>query len=455
MTTPEQAFEVNFDGIVGPTHNYSGLSYGNVASMDNKDTVSNPRAAALQGLEKMKVLYDMGCVQAVLPPHERPHIPTLKYLGFRGSDVDIAKAAFSFPNIYNNVMSSAAMWTANAATVTPSTDTTDRRVNISPANLMSKFHRAIEANFTYKILNKIFNDRHLFHVHPPLPNLPPFPDEGAANHTRFCRSHSDPGVHLFVYGFKAFKSNSLLPSRFPPRQSQEASLAIARRHQIPTERVIAVQQNPRAIDNGVFHNDVISVGNESFFLCHEEAFVTTDVTLEELRKKVEFHCSTKLNTLIVPANRISLDVAVKTYLFNSQLITLKDKSMAMIAPAECQDHPHTKEWLDEMLKNDDCPINNVQYFNLLESMRNGGGPACLRLRIVLNEKEIKTSHQGIYFSDILYRLLKAWITKHYRDRLSANDLADPKLIIETQTALDELTQILKLGPVYSFQKSEE
>ena len=27
------AYEVNFDGLVGPTHNYAGLSYGNVASL--------------------------------------------------------------------------------------------------------------------------------------------------------------------------------------------------------------------------------------------------------------------------------------------------------------------------------------------------------------------------------------------------------------------------------------
>ncbi|MGA8031441.1 MAG: N-succinylarginine dihydrolase, partial [Casimicrobiaceae bacterium] len=44
---------MNFDGIPGPTHNYSGLAQGNLAAERNAQQVSNPREAALQGLEKM------------------------------------------------------------------------------------------------------------------------------------------------------------------------------------------------------------------------------------------------------------------------------------------------------------------------------------------------------------------------------------------------------------------
>src|SRR3954449_10665729 len=81
--------EVNFDGIVGPTHNYAGLSFGNVASMSHRRAVSSPKQAALQGLAKMKFLHGLGVMQAVLPPHERPHLPTLRRLGFTGDDADI------------------------------------------------------------------------------------------------------------------------------------------------------------------------------------------------------------------------------------------------------------------------------------------------------------------------------------------------------------------------------
>ncbi len=52
--------EINFDGIVGPSHNYAGLSLGNLASARNAGAVSRPRDAALQGLAK-----DLGVSQQV------------------------------------------------------------------------------------------------------------------------------------------------------------------------------------------------------------------------------------------------------------------------------------------------------------------------------------------------------------------------------------------------------
>ena len=50
------AREFNFDGLVGPSHNYAGLSFGNVASFSNVKSASNPKQAALQGLAKMRAL---------------------------------------------------------------------------------------------------------------------------------------------------------------------------------------------------------------------------------------------------------------------------------------------------------------------------------------------------------------------------------------------------------------
>lgn len=86
-------------------------------------------------------------------------------------------------------------------------------------------------------------------------------------------------------------------------------------------------------------------------------------------------------------------------------------------------------------------------------MCNGGGPACLRLRVVLTDKELAAMLQGVVFNDTLYASLKGWITKHYRDKLEPADLADPSLYIESCRALDELTKLLKLGSLYSFQKN--
>ncbi len=88
------AIEVNFDGIVGPTHNYAGLAHGNLASQKFKKTVSNPRAAALEGLAKMKKLAELGVMQAVLPPQDRPAISVLRGLGLSGSDAAVLEKAW-------------------------------------------------------------------------------------------------------------------------------------------------------------------------------------------------------------------------------------------------------------------------------------------------------------------------------------------------------------------------
>lgn len=446
-------FEVNFDSLVGPTHNYSGLSFGNTASTAHKNASSNPKAAALEGLEKMYDLFGMGIMQAVLPPHERPYIPMLRQLGFGGTDAEALHACYrSMPELIPQITSSSFMWAANAATVCPSADSIDKKVHFTPANLVTKLHRSIEKRFTFELFNRIFPDRQLFTIHSPLPHYRQFADEGAANHTRFCPTNDGPGVHLFVYGFSSLRPLALQPSHFPPRQSLEACRALARRHQLPQQTVVYAQQHPRAIDAGVFHNDVASVGNGTFFLCHEDAFIATDVVIDELKNKVEEVCSAPLHPYIIHNHELTLDEAVKTYLFNSQILTLPNQTMAIIAPAQCRDYAKTKDIIDRMIEDNDSPVAKVHYVDLSQSMQNGGGPACLRLRVTLTENELNRCHPGIIFNHRLYGELKRWITNNYRDTLSPEELADETLLKESQSALDELTQILELGPIYSFQK---
>src|SRR6202008_1709189 len=62
--------EINFDGIVGPSHNYAGLSLGNLAATSNAGLASRPREAALEGVAKMRANLALGLVQGILPPHE-------------------------------------------------------------------------------------------------------------------------------------------------------------------------------------------------------------------------------------------------------------------------------------------------------------------------------------------------------------------------------------------------
>lgn len=449
-----KAIEMNFDGLVGPTHNYSGLSYGNTASMVHGQLTSNPKKAALQGLAKMRTLMSLGIKQGVLPPQERPFIPIIHSLGFSGTDSEILQKAWKTdPKILMACSSAACMWTANAATVSPSADSNDQRVHFTPANLISKFHRSFEAATTGMILQRIFNHPAYFAHHHPLPYHPDFADEGAANHARFCQAFDKPGVQLFVYGRSLSSQNkTLVPKHFPARQTDEASKALARLHRLSPTRVVFAQQNPEAIDAGVFHNDVISVGHQNVFLYHEHAFVNTADIVNQLRHQLETECQIPLLALEVKETDVKLAEAVKTYLFNSQIVTLPDQTMVLIAPQECQTSPSVNAFLQKLLEDKGHPIRKVIYQDIRESMQNGGGPACLRLRVVLNNTEYGAMHPKVELTDELYQKLVRWIEEHYRDHLTPDELCDPQLLQEGRKALDELSRLLDLGPIYSFQR---
>ena len=445
-----KSFEVNFDGLVGPTHNYGGLSYGNVASQSNSQQGSNPREAARQGLAKMKALADLGFKQGVLAPQERPDVAALRRLGFSGSDAEvIQRAAKEAMPLLVASCSASSMWVANAATVSPSADTADGRVHFTAANLNCKYHRSIEHPTTSRVLGAMFADQQHFAHHAALPAVAQFGDEGAANHTRFCRDYGEAGVEFFVYGRSAFDSRYPAPQKYPARQTLEASQAVARLHGLSEEGVVFGQQNPSVIDQGVFHNDVIAVGNGELLFHHQDAFLNTEAMLDELRRKLAAR-GAKFESISVPRDQVTVDDAVRSYLFNSQLLSRADGSMLLIVPEECRANPRVWSYL-QGLTSAGGPIREVKVFDLKQSMQNGGGPACLRLRVALNETELAAVNPGVIMSGPLYDTLTGWVNKHYRDALRESDLADPQLLLECRTALDELTQILKLGSVYPFQ----
>jgi succinylarginine dihydrolase len=443
------AREANFDGLVGPTHNYAGLSFGNVASLNNEKSAANPKAAAKQGLRKMKQLADLGFVQGVLPPQERPSLRLLRDLGFSGKDADvIAKAAKQAPELLAAASSASAMWTANAATVSPSADTSDGRVHFTPANLCSKLHRAIEHGATRRTLATIFADEARFAVHDALPGTPALGDEGAANHTRFCAEYGKPGIEFFVYGRAEFKRGPE-PKRFPARQTFEASRAVAHRHGLRDEAVVYAQQDPDVIDAGVFHNDVIAVGNRDTLFCHERAFLDRQAVYDTLTASLDAH-GARMNVIEVPDAAVSVADAVGSYLFNSQLLSRVDGSQVLVVPQESRENVNVARYLDSLAGHG--PISEVLVFDLRESMKNGGGPACLRLRVVLSDAERAAVGANVWIDDTLFASLDSWIDTHYRDRLAPADLADPALLDESRTALDALTQILRLGSLYDFQR---
>jgi len=444
------AYEVNFDGLVGPTHNYGGLSYGNVASQGNSQQVSNPKVAAKQGLAKMKALMEMGFKQGVLAPQERPDVAALRRIGFTGSDAEvIQRAAKEAMPLLVASCSASSMWTANAATVSPSADTRDGKVHFTAANLNCKFHRSLEHPTTSRILGAMFADECHFAHHAALPAVAQFGDEGAANHTRFCKDYGDAGVEFFVFGRSAFDARYPAPQRYPARQTLEASQAVARLHGLDDAGVVYAQQNPAVIDQGVFHNDVIAVGNGEVLFYHQDAFLDTDKVLAELHEKL-CRRGGRLQAVCVPRDAVSVEDAVHSYLFNSQLLSRADGGMLLIVPEECRNNERVWRYLSRLIA-EDGPIRDVQVFDLKQSMQNGGGPACLRLRVALKDHELNAVNSGVIMTPSLYDTLNVWVDKHYRDRMAESDLADPQLLIECRSALDELTQILKLGSVYPFQ----
>jgi len=439
--------EFNFDGIPGPTHNYSGLATGNVASAHNAGLVANPREAALQGLAKMRALQSRGFPQAVLPPHERPFLPALRALGFAGDDAAILRrAATEAPALLAACSSAAAMWVANAATVSPSADTADGRVHFTPANLAAHFHRSLEAPTTTAVLRAIFSDAARFAVHDPLPAAPQLGDEGAANHTRFAPDATAPGVEFFVYGRHGF-GGGMAPTRYPARQTSDAFAAIARRHGLSPARTVFAQQNPAAIDAGVFHNDVIGVGQGSVLFCHERAYVDQRAVLADLAARV----GPAFTPIVVHERDVGLTEAVATYLFNSQLLARPDGRLLLVAPAECRENARVDVYLNALVASGG-PIAEVLTFDLKQSMKNGGGPACLRLRVALSDNERAAVGANVFLDDALAAALEKWIRAHYRDRLVPADLADPLLLDESRRALDELSRLLRLGNVYPFQR---
>lgn len=400
--------EINFDGIIGPSHNYAGLSPGNIASANNAGAVSQPRAAALQGIEKMRANLRLGLAQGFFMPLDRPNQAWLA-----GLATDMASAD---PHIRAAAFSASAMWAANAATVSPAPDTADGRCHLSAANLLTMAHRSHEWTGTLAQLKLAFADERHFTVHGPVP--PPFGDEGAANFMRLCPSHGEAGLEIFVYG----KSGG----PFPARQHIEASKAVARAHRLNPERTLFIQQSEVAIAAGAFHNDVVAVANERVLFTHEQAFEEPETAYEAIKARMP-----EAEIVIVPADRVSLADAIQSYLFNAQLVTLPDGGgMALILPTEAQANLNVWGWLEEHVAGNG-PIRRLVPVDVRQSMANGGGPACLRLRVVADPATVDP--RFIADETKLDRMADV-IAEHWPESIAPDQLADPALVEHVQKA---------------------
>lgn len=421
--------EANFDGLIGPMHNYAGLSVGNLAATASAGAVSHPRAAALQGLQKMRRVMELGVVQGVLPPPLRPAAGPLRPLGFRGSDDEaLVAAAAEDPALFVAACSASSMWTANAATVVSERESGDGRTHIVVANLASMLHRSLEADETCATLRRAFPDPARFAVHPPLRPGAHFPDEGAANHMRLAGRHDAAGVDVFVHGGER-------GGRFPERQARRASQAVARL--AGARRPVFALQSKRAIEAGAFHNDVVAVSNENLLLAHAEAFEDKGPLYETLAREVP-------GFLPIEIDGIDLPTAVRTYLFNSQLVTLPEGGMALVLPAEAREHPGAWAEVERLLRGN-TPIREAVVVDLRESMRNGGGPACLRLRVPMSEATLAAVDPRFLLTPSLWDRLAAVVERTWPERIAPTDLPDPALWAEARRAHAILLQAMGLA----------
>jgi succinylarginine dihydrolase len=403
--------EINFDGIIGPSHNYAGLSLGNIASSSNAGAVSQPRAAALQGVEKMRANLRLGLAQGFFMPLDRPNTAWLAGLA---TDMESAES-----HIRAASFSASAMWAANAATVSPAPDTADGRCHLSAANLLTMAHRSHEWHGTLAQLKLAFADEQHFAVHPPVP--PPFGDEGAANFMRLCPTHGEPGLEIFVYGKAG--------GPFPARQHIESSKAIARAHRLDSGKTLFVQQSEIAIAAGAFHNDVVAVANERVLFTHEQAFEFPEATYADIKRLMP-----EAEIVIVPADRVSLADAIQSYLFNAQLVTLPDGGMALILPSEAQANERVWSWLSEMVAGNG-PIRRLVPVDVRQSMANGGGPACLRLRVVADPA---TVDERFIADEPKLDSIAGVIAAHWPESIAPEQLGDASLIAQVQKARNAL-----------------
>ena len=411
--------EINFDGIVGPSHNYAGLSPGNLAATRSAGRPSQPRAAALQGIAKMRANIGLGLTQGIFLPQPRPDHDWLARLATNYADAPA--------HLQAQALSASSMWAANAATVSPAADTADGRCHLTVANLATMPHRSHEARWTLAQLRTAFADP-AFVVHEEIPAS--FGDEGAANHMRLADRHDTAGVEVFVYGRGG--------GAFPARQHREASEAVARSHRLDSDSVIFAEQSPAAIAAGAFHNDVVAVANEHVLFAHEHAFADPAGFYAELRRRLP-----AVEIVEVPAAEVSLADAIASYLFNAQLVGTAD-GMVLVVPREVRGVPAVAAYLKRLAAGDG-PIRRVGVVDVRESMANGGGPACLRLRVVCDPA---TVDPRFLVDEAALDRLAGVIERWWPETIDPAAIGDPALVAAIERAHEALLEATGLAGMF-------
>jgi succinylarginine dihydrolase len=425
--------EINIDGMIGPSHHFGGLGVENKASELNRAQTSHPRNAALQGLAKMELLDSYGIPQFYLPPPARPAWGWLESLGFSGSKASVLRDCYQeYPILLSAAFSSAFMWTANAASVSCGSDTRSGRAKIKLANLNANLHRSIEEAERLPQLETMFKAVAGVDVLRGLSSSRPLSDEGAANLMRFCTRAGSRGVYAFVYGSEQGGSDDAAghfqvgagTRRRQPRQTRMASALLARSLDLEPADCFLMQQTSAAIDAGVFHNDVIATSHENVLVYHESAFHNSEESVAVIQKRFFEKTGQELETHLVASSDLRLDEAVDTYLFNSQICTDSQGQWRMFVPENCSQSTAVQTVLDR-LRSQIPRLRTIDYCPLAESMRNGGGPACLRLRVSLTPAQIDQIPGSMRINSSTLSQLRKLVETEYPEKVEPSDFANP------------------------------
>lgn len=452
------AHEVNFDGLIGPTYNHAVLTPGNFSSLANRGRPGNPKTAALEGLAKAETIAGLGVPQALLPPHVRPNLRALHRLGLvndpgllTADDMPalaacLAKAAVIAPDLVAACFASSSCWCANAATVSPSSDTDDEKVHFTPANMTTVLARSFEAEENAGILKQVFNNDSFFSHHAPLPATSALGDEGDANHMRFSVSHGAPGMNVFIYGREG-QTDCDSEHRSSPRQTKLAAESVSRLHGLDAARVLFVKQNATAIAAGAFHCDVIAGAHRDILFCHEHAFADQSRAICEMADLFHEIAGNELKVLEVRDADVTLDDALGSYLFNSQIVTDGNGKVTLVSPRECWLVPRVRRFLERLFRDGAGPFDRLELVNTRGSMRSGGGPACLRLRTVLKDKERNAVAAGVFLTEELAGELRQLISADYPEQVTAAMFSDAAFLRSCFAVTSRLYRLLGLLPV--------
>ncbi|RAP29346.1 succinylarginine dihydrolase [Candidatus Marinamargulisbacteria bacterium SCGC AG-414-C22] len=425
-----------FDAVIGPTYHFGGLSFGNTHSMSHQQQRSYPKKTALEGLHKMQRVSQLGFKQYVLPPQPRQFLSLLKAFGLVGdSTTEIQQFYHDYPKQFSAIFSASAAWVANAFIATPSCDTASQRVHITPANLVSNDHRKLELCYTTQQLQQLFLDSDFFKVNQAVKQS--CPDEGAANMIRL--GTLTQGFYLFVYNVS---QQDPCHTRFPGRQSKEALSFIVKKHGINADRVCYLQQSFRAVDAGVFHNDVIAFGDQDVLVVHEHAYEDQSRMLGMLQDYYNRFYEKPLTIVEIAEKDLSLATAVTTYFFNSQFVKCPNDSYVLICPDTCKEDASIQRVITLLSAQLQAPLQ-VTYVSVSESLQNGGGPACLRGFVALTDSERHAMNSVYEFTPQCAEKLISFVQSHYPTTLDCADLCDVGMIQECQDIVNQLQLVFE------------